>query len=76
MLFKKLTLILFLIIFSNSNAQKFDLGKVSLAELQEKEHPKDPSAVAAILFKKGNVTFEYDQNAGFFTVTEVCIRKW
>ena len=74
MLFKKLTLILFLIIFSNSNAQKFDLGKVSLAELQEKEHPKDPSAVAAILFKKGNVTFEYDQNAGFFTVTEVKTR--
>lgn len=74
MLFKKLILILFLIIFSNSNAQKFDLGKVSLAELQEKEHPKDPSAVAAILFKKGNVTFEYDQNAGFFTVTEVKTR--
>jgi len=74
MLFKKLTLILFLIIFSNSNAQRFDLGKVSLAELQEKEHPKDPSAVAAILFKKGNVTFEYDQNAGFFVVTEVITR--
>lgn len=65
---------LFVIFFLNSNAQKFDLGKVSLAELQEKEHPKDPSAVAAILFKKGNVTFEYDQNAGFFTVTEVKTR--
>jgi Domain of Unknown Function with PDB structure (DUF3857)/Transglutaminase-like superfamily len=74
MLFKKLSVLLFLIVFSTSNAQKVDLGKVSLAELQEKEHPKDPSAVAAILFKKGDVTFEYVQNVGFEMVTEVKTR--
>ena len=57
--------------FSNANAQKFELGKVSIAELQEKVHPKDTSAVAAILFEKGKVSFEYDQNVGFLMITEV-----
>ncbi|MBA4277597.1 DUF3857 domain-containing protein [Flavobacterium sp.] len=74
MLFKKLSVILFVIIFSNANAQKLELGKVSIAELQEKVHPKDTSAVAAILFKKGKVSFEYDQNAGFLAITEVKTR--
>jgi hypothetical protein len=74
MLFKKLSVILFVIIFSNANAQKFELGKVSIAELQEKVHPKDTSAVAAILFEKGKVSFEYDQNVGFLMVTEVKTR--
>jgi transglutaminase-like putative cysteine protease len=74
MLFKKLSVILFVIIFSNANAQKFELGKVSIAELEEKMHPKDSSAVAAILFKKGKVSFEYDQNAGFLMITEVKTR--
>lgn len=32
------------------NAQNYELGKVSIAELQEKQHPKDTSAVAAVLF--------------------------
>jgi hypothetical protein len=74
MLFKKLSLILFLIIFSNANAQIYELGKVSIPELQEKMHPKDSSAVAAILFKKGKVRFEYDQNEGFLMITEVKTR--
>jgi len=70
-----LAIILFFTFFySNSNAQEFKLGKVSIEELQEKEHPKDPSAVAAILFKKGNVSFIYDQNEGFLMVTDVKTR--
>jgi hypothetical protein len=70
-----LSLILFFIFFfSNVNAQEFKLGKVSLGELQEKKHPKDSSAVAAILFKKGDVRFEYDQNEGFVTITTVKTR--
>jgi hypothetical protein len=32
--------------------QDFKLGKVSVTELQEKSHPKDSAAVAAILFKR------------------------
>ncbi|HWS60843.1 MAG TPA: transglutaminase domain-containing protein [Flavobacterium sp.] len=70
-----LAIILFFAFFhSNGNAQSFELGKVSIAELEEKEHSKDSSAAAAILFKKANVTFEYDQNSGFFVVTEVKTR--
>ncbi|QBN18702.1 DUF3857 domain-containing protein [Flavobacterium nackdongense] len=70
-----LAIILFFTFFySISNAQEFKLGKVSIAELQEKEHPKDPSAAAAILFKKGNVSFIYDQNEGFLMVTDVKTR--
>jgi Domain of Unknown Function with PDB structure (DUF3857)/Transglutaminase-like superfamily len=60
--------------YSITHAQDFRLGHVSLAELQEKEHPKDPSADAAILFKKGMVKFEYNQNDGFVIVTEVKTR--
>ena len=59
MLFKKsLILVIAFLSFSNSYAQEFKLGKVTIAELEEKFHPKDSSAVAAILFKKGRVYFE------------------
>jgi hypothetical protein len=60
--------------FSNANAQDFKLGKVSVAELQEKSHPKDPAAVAAILFKKGEVRFEYEEDKGFEIITVVQTR--
>jgi len=70
-----LAIILFFAIFcSTINAQEFKLGKVSIAELEEKEHPKDPSAVAAILFKKGEVKFVYSESEGFQVVTTVKTR--
>ncbi|WP_310556631.1 DUF3857 domain-containing protein [Flavobacterium sp.] len=50
---KSLIALLFLVSFSKTKAQDFEMGKVSLAELQEKVHPIDTSAVAAILFKTG-----------------------
>ena len=68
-----LALLFFFALFC-SNAQEFKLGKVSIAELEEKEHPKDPSAVAAILFKKGQVRFEYSEERGFEVVTVVQTR--
>jgi transglutaminase-like putative cysteine protease len=72
---KNLTLLLLLILFfSKANAQEFKLGKVSIAELEQKRHPKDTAAVAAILFKKGDVNFEYSQTEGFDVVTEVIMR--
>lgn len=64
-------ILFFAIICSTINAQEFKLGKVSVAELEEKEHPKDPSAAAAILFNKGEVKFEFSQNDGFQMFTEV-----
>ena len=72
---KLLAFVLFFTFFcSNSNAQEFKLGKVSIAELEEKEHPKDPSAAAAILFKKGEVKFRYSDTNGFEVVTVVQTR--
>ncbi len=70
-----LAIILFFAFFcSSTQAQEFKLGKVSIAELEEKEHPKDPSAVAAILFKKGEVKFEYSESEGFKVITTVKTR--
>lgn len=72
---KLLTVVLVFTFFcSNVNAQEFKLGKVSITELEEKEHPKDPSASAAILFKKGVVTFEYSEMDGFVVTTTVQTR--
>lgn len=42
-------------------SQKLKLGNVTKEELLQKVHPKDSSASAAILFKKGETTFEVDR---------------
>lgn len=56
MKFQTLAIVLFLCIgLSKSNAQNFTLGKVTIAELEEKVHPIDSSAPAAVLFSKGFV---------------------
>jgi hypothetical protein len=68
---KFFSLLSLLFVFSTATSQEFKLGKVSVAELQEKAHPKDTSAVAAILFKNGKSKIEYDQNDGFVVLTEV-----
>ncbi|MEN9908826.1 MAG: hypothetical protein RLZZ540_1975 [Bacteroidota bacterium] len=65
---------LFLMFTLSVKSQKFDLGKVSISELEEKVHPKDSSAVAAILFKKGRTYFNYDIKKGFFANHEIKIR--
>jgi hypothetical protein len=72
---KNLTILFFLILFcSKVNAQEFKLGKVTIAELEQKVHPKDSAAVAAILFKRGETKFEYQQEEGFKVVYEVTKR--
>lgn len=52
-------------------AQKFELGKVTIEELKQKSHPRDSSAAAAILFKKGETNFEFNDREGFVMVTKV-----
>lgn len=74
MKFKAILSVLFLIFFIKGNAQKLELGKVSMAELQEKKHPKDSSAVAAIVFKKGETRYSFSQAQGFVMITEVTTR--
>ncbi|PZO29944.1 MAG: transglutaminase [Flavobacteriaceae bacterium] len=51
--------------------QKYELGKVTVEELQEKACSIDTSAVAAVLFRKGEVKFNFSQNNGFEIVTTV-----
>lgn len=68
---KLFSLSLLLLLITNVTAQEFKLGKVSIAELEQKVHPKDSSAAAAILYKKGKTRIEYDTNYGFVTVAEV-----
>ena len=65
-------LLLLTITFSLSmQSQKNELGKVTAEELNQKIHPTDTSAVAAILFKMGDVSFEYSQQSGFFIKTNI-----
>lgn len=70
---KKLVLLIALFVTSIFNvwAQKYELGKVTLEELNEKKHPIDSSAAAAILFKKGDVKFQFSEQNGFEMVTNV-----
>ncbi|RUT68210.1 DUF3857 domain-containing protein [Flavobacterium cupreum] len=70
---KQLPIILFFFLFSflQLTAQEFKLGKVSVAELEEKKHPKDTAAVAAVLYKKGISYFDYNEINGFVLTTEV-----
>jgi len=67
-------LLFFVIVYGNSYAQKKELGNVTIDELKEKVHPKDSSAVAAILFEKGRSYFEYNQEEGFKVITEVEVK--
>ena len=63
---------LFLATGFGASAQEFDLGEVTKAELEEKQHPADPSAPAAILFSKGQSYMQYsDSNDGFILITDV-----
>ncbi|MCI9844148.1 DUF3857 domain-containing protein [Flavobacterium pectinovorum] len=62
------------VIFSKTTAQEFKPGKVSVAELEQKIHPKDSSAAAAILYKIGKANIEYNQGEGFVLVTQVDTR--
>ena len=66
--------LLVFICFSKVNAQEFKLGKVSIAELEEKVHPLDSTAGAAILYNKARTFFSYDLKNGFTINTENTFR--
>jgi hypothetical protein len=72
MSFKKVgVILLFLVSFSNAQAQDFELGKVSAKELSDKFYAEDSTAEAVILFKKGRSFFSYNATSGF-TVNHEC----
>jgi hypothetical protein len=68
----KYSILVFIISFScvKMNAQNYELGKVSIEQLKEKVNPKDTTAPATFLFKKGKTFFSYDRTNGF-TVNHV-----
>jgi Domain of Unknown Function with PDB structure (DUF3857) len=71
---KKNILIIFLFFFNFiTNAQKLELGKVSVQELSEKQHPIDSNAVAAVLFNKAKTVFKYLKD-GFYMEHEYSYR--
>lgn len=67
----KITLLAFLLVVSTAFAQDFRFGKVSVEELQEEAHPKDPESDAAILYREQYSHLDYYQNSGFRLTTEV-----
>lgn len=71
---KSIILLLFILSFFKIQAQEFKLGKVSVAELEEKSHPIDTTAVAAVLYNKARTFFSYDIKYGFSINTENIFR--
>lgn len=67
---KKLIFIVLICLSQITNAQKYELGKVTVDELKQTSHPIDPTADAAILFNKGRSYFQYLQE-GVVMITEV-----
>jgi hypothetical protein len=67
-------MLVFAIFFSKVSGQKFELGKVSVKELEEKKHPIDTTAAAVILFNKAKTFFRYDVKYGFSINTEQVFR--
>jgi len=65
----KLALIVF-IVFQVTYSQNFKFGKVSKEEILEKEHPLDPSANAAVLYREVSTRFDYSTEDGFYVVTD------
>ena len=70
---KQIVTIVLLLSIVSMNAQS-ELGKVTIAELQEKQHPLDTTAVAAILFKEGEETFKIIRLEGFVRYTNVKVK--
>ncbi|MHA3787732.1 transglutaminase domain-containing protein [Flavobacterium hauense] len=63
--------VFFLIAALPVSAQQYELGAVTKEELEEKKHPIDPSAGAAILFSRGKTYMTLSEHDGFDLVTEV-----
>jgi hypothetical protein len=70
----KNTLLLILFLCCKIDAQEIKLGKVTIAELEEKKHPQDTTAFAAILYKKSRIFFTYKDKNGFSLNNEVTFR--
>lgn len=69
---KKLLITAILAVFTSAYSQNHELGKVTIEELKEKVCPSDTSAVAAVLFNVGKISYSYSQSkGGFELLTEI-----
>lgn len=69
---KAIRLLAALITFTTTaTAQDYKLGSVTREELEEKAHPTDASAPAAVLFSRCTNSMLYTESSGFQLVTEV-----
>ncbi len=72
---KRYSFILFLAaITCCMSAQKREIGKVSVEELRQTQHPIYPDAPTAVLFKKGHSYMKYNEKDGFYLVHEMSMR--
>lgn len=67
MKFRILTLLLIVVACVSAQDDKIKFGKVSKAEIEQKEHQKEKEAEAAILYKKERVYYNYNAEDGFTT---------
>ena len=65
-----LTAITVLCFLNISVAQDYKFGKISKEELLQKEHPLNPTANAAVLYREVKTDFRYTQDAGWYMVTD------
>jgi hypothetical protein len=68
---KLIVFAVFLFISQFAVSQNFKFGKVSVEELQEKSHPLEPDANAAILYRELKTNFKYSEGNGFMVLTDV-----
>jgi len=55
-----LSIIVFLLCFDSIQAQRYEFGRISDEEILQEVHPLDADASAAILYKKGKVSLQYN----------------
>ncbi len=72
--FNLIYIIVLMVVVLNATAQKHELGAVTVAELEQKFHPTDKDAEAAILYEKGVTRMEYTEQSGFVIITETEVK--
>ena len=71
---KKIMVFLVLLLTIIAQAQDYRFGKVSKAELENKQHKLEPEANAAILYKEEKVHFIFSKQDGFIQNKDVYVR--
>lgn len=75
MKFSSSVFILFFLLIAKVQSQNYELGKVTIAELEEKMHPNDSAAVAAILSSKVSFNLNLNGNSEKVVQKKVKIYK-